>query len=234
MSRESYTFNPVAYSIEENKFLIEHLGNPPEVVEMDSAGQWPVGVNPAAVRPIIEQVYRFEQQKEHRGTEWVGVEAVKEAARIYVREHTQWTKDHLTRRGPKLPTLMVWDERGRGHKGAVGADGNTVTTYFDENGERQKLAIELTKTGEEVYKPSWIKKAQVEAIIPKLVEDTVKGTIQCPICFHTQQYDPDQRSTYNQARSRMAKHLVSKTLKDPDKHREIYTQEFSSADAVVE
>src|SRR4051812_15400744 len=122
-------FNPVAYSLEENQFLIKHLGEAPEVVEMDYPnGQLPVGVNSNAVMPALERVFRLMQQEEHRGLQWQGVEAVRNACKVYVTQYNKWQEERK-RGGPKLPSRYVWDDRGRSTKGAVGADGVIVTTY---------------------------------------------------------------------------------------------------------
>lgn len=222
--------NPVVFSIEEAAFLVKYAGEAPEVVEIDLAESTPAGVNPSAVLPMIERLHRLSQQAEKRGLEWAGVPAVKACLTTYVTKMRAWEHDRR-HGGPKHPSLYVWDERGKGHKGAVGSDSINVTTYFDEQGERHQFAMELVPSGMETYKPSWIsgKKAPMA---PKLIEDSEKGTIQCPVCYFTQNYDPATRSTYNLARGRMAKHLTAST-KEPDRHREVHTQEFASANADV-
>lgn len=218
-------FNPPAYSLEENAFLVKHLGEAPEVVEMDYPdGKYPVGVNPNAVFPEIERIFRMTQQEEHRGLQWKGVEACKTACKVYLEQMNQWIEDRKNG-APRFPSLYVWDDRGRAMKGAVGADA-VVKTYFDDNGDRVPFAINLL-TDETHYLPKWIRSAG-PTVIPKLLEDKEKGTIQCPICHFTQQYNLDTPSTYNTARGRMAKHLVAARQK-PDLHREVYTQEFGSA-----
>lgn len=214
--------NPVEYSVEDADFLVKYLGEPSEVAELDG---FPVGVNPSRALGCLDRVYRLIKQQEARNFQWVGVEAVRDCFRTYARVFKQWQEDHLKRGAPKYPSQYVWDDSGRGHKGAVGADGN-VSTYFDENGDRKPFALNLMPNGMETYIPSWVKPA-AKRPIPKLIEDSDKGTIQCPVCHFTQNYDKDTRSSYNLARGRMQKHLVG-TRKDPDMHREVFTQEFAS------
>lgn len=220
--RTAEVLNPPQFSVEEAKYLVQYLGEPPAVAELD---EFPVGVNPNAVLPVLEKVFALMQQASARNFQWIGVEAVRDGFKVYVDQMERWRAD--ARKGaPKLPSQFVWDDSGRGHKGAVGADGN-VSTYFDETGQRKPFAIELIPSGLEGYTPSWLKPQPGRRAIPKLIEDSDKGTIQCPVCHFTQNYDKDTRSSYNLARGRMQKHLTQ-TRKDPDMHREVFTQEFAS------
>lgn len=219
--KASETINPVEYSVEEAKFLIKYLGEPSEVAELDG---FPTGVNPNAVLPCLDRIYRLIKQTEARNFKWAGVQAVKDGFQVYVTQFERWQSDN--RRGaPKYPSQYVWDDSGRGHKGAVGADGN-VSTYFDETGQRKQFLIDLIPDGLEHYVPAWVRPAEKRPV-PKLIEDSDKGTIACPVCHFTQNYDVDTRSTYNLARGRMSKHLLQ-SRKNPDMHREVYTQEFAS------
>src|SRR5688572_24590220 len=85
-----HVFDPVKYSPEECNFLLSTLGKPPVVALRDL----PEGVNPAAVKPILQRVYDLEQLKEHEDLDWVGVEALKVAIQIYQREDAKWASDH--------------------------------------------------------------------------------------------------------------------------------------------
>ena len=48
------SFHPVRYSLEENRFFLEHLGESPVSVLRDPT---PVGVNPVAVQEVLGEVY---------------------------------------------------------------------------------------------------------------------------------------------------------------------------------
>lgn len=220
----SESINPCLYSVEEAKYLVKHLGEPPEVAGMDAT---PAGVNPQAVLPLLDRIYRLQQQADSRGLQWCGIQAVKDGFQTYVNVFAQWQEDQ--RRGaPKFPSQYVWDASGRGHKGAVGADGGVIHTYFDETGTRKSFVIELLGTSD-TYVPTWARKVEKQPI-PKLIHDQAKGTIECPVCHLTHNYDPQTRSTFNLAMGRMQKHLTSAT-KDSDMHREVFTQEFGTAHA---
>lgn len=223
MARQAEIFDPTAYSIEEATYLLHALGQSPEVIEIDLASGTPAGVNAKAVLSACDRIHRLMQQAEHRGLQWCGVDAVRDALQTYITEFTKWQRD-AQRGAPKYPSQYVWDDRGRGHKGAVGADAGTVATYFDADGNRHPFALELIGQGQTTFVPAWIK-ATPAPMVAALIEDTDKGTIQCPICYFTQSYDKDVRSTYNLARGRMQKHLTS-ARKHADKHREVFTQEF--------
>ena len=100
--------------------------------------------------------------------------------------------------------MHAWDGKGRPHRGGVTSDSHAVTTYFDENGDRQPFAVPLREESIPAFNAPWVKKT--EPIPESLVEDTEKGVLQCPIDGWTTNYKPESRQSYNMARGRMAKH----------------------------
>jgi hypothetical protein len=197
------SFQPVLYSIEENQFFLEHMGESPLSALQQKT---PDGVNPVVVREVLGEVYDLDELKKHRGIQWAGREAVSNIITRYLSEHEKW-KEMSERGAPRFPTMHAWDGRGRPHRGGVSSDSKQVTTYFDDNGDRQPLSVMLRDAAPVSFKAPWVKKE--DAIPDSLIEDTDKGILQCPIDGWTTNFKPESRQSYNIARARMSKHCRS-------------------------
>ena len=210
-------FDPVVYSHEENKFLLDHLGEP-TVVAMKQV-QPPV--NPLAIKPILERVNELEQLKKHEGQEWVGIPAIKQAIATYLEMDAKWEFDNKrSKKAPRFPSLYSFDSRGRGHRGGPGSDAGQVRTYFGPNGERIPFAIQL----EVGPSDEWTAPTMTETPTKGLTVNAEAHRIEC-FCGHTESYKEGSRSSYNAARARISKHL-RKATDEIEQHREIHTAEF--------
>lgn len=215
-------FDPVALSLPENQFIIDHGGKPPAVVARIAM---PSDVNPRAVLPVIDALYALGEVEKHDKVPWVGVDAVKARCQLYLDQHAEWGRMRAQRgpRFPKYPTMAGWDSRGNPAMGATGADSGHVRTYFDERGDRQKLALPL-KGGPETPAdlPRWVK--QTVAYTELIVNDG-EGWIRCPICQATERYQTDSQQARNTAQSRMAKHLLS-AKEHVEAHRDLHLKVY--------
>lgn len=211
-------FDPVRLSTQENAFVLAHVGEPP-VVAMREV---PPSVNKKAVRPIIERAYELGQLEQHAGLEWIGLEAVKNACKVYMEQAELWALDRRKGR-PRYPSMYTYDSRGRAFRYGPGSDAGQVRTYFNSAGERVKFAIELLPSNEVPWQPSW-----TAADLPKsgLKVDAAMKRIECLVCNHTEGYNPESRGSFNAARARMSKHLRTAT-EETSQHREVHTQEFA-------
>ena len=210
------TFDPVAYSLAENKFFLAHMGESPVVALQDAL---PKGVNPIAVEEVLGAIYELDELQKHRGVDWVGHERITNIITTYLTEWDKWAA--MAKRGaPRFPSLHAWDGKGRPHRGGVGSDSKRVTTYMDENGKRQRFAVKLRDDLPQNFSPSWVKP---EEPLPELVEDAEKGFLQCPVDGWSTNFNPESRASANVARARMAKHC--KTSKD-DRVREFGLKVF--------
>jgi len=199
------SFHPVRYSLEENQFFLNHLGESPVVALQQST---PDGVNPVTVQEVLGELYELDELEKHRGVPWAGQKAVAEIITRYLSEHEKWGE--MAKRGsPRFPTMYAWDGRGRPHRGGISSDSGEVTTYFDDNGDRQPLSVALREEATQAFKAPWVKKNQ--PIPENLIEDMDKGVLQCPIDGWTSNFKPESRQSYNMARGRMAKHCRSST-----------------------
>jgi len=137
--------------------------------------------------------------------------------------------------------MYYWDRNGGGHWQGIGSDRGHVKMYRDEDGAWQSFDLLLT-TQPEYSRGDWsLPKMMPSAdkttstTLPKELqfdEDTDKGTITCPICGHTEQYNPDASATRNLARGRMAKHCNAPKM-EHDAHRELYYEEFPADDTAA-
>jgi hypothetical protein len=218
-------FEPAFYSIEENQFLLEHIGESPAVAL--SRGT-PTGVNPKAVRPILEKVYELEELRTKRDQEWAGLDALRDSLTIYLAQIKQW-EDDKRRGAPYPPTMYQWDSRGRARFAGVGSDAGYVSTYFDENGNRHKLGVDLVQNDlRERYMPEWARrKAAAHRTPQELIIDEKLGHITCPVCSFVVNYDPNEPAKLNIAKAQMGKHMLKDT-RTPDDHKAAYGAIFRS------
>jgi hypothetical protein len=215
-------FDPVALSLDENQFIIDHGGKPPAVVARVAM---PPGVNSRAVMPVIEALYALDEVQKHDHIPWVGLMAVKARCQLYCDQHAEWTR--MKARGgarfPTFPTMAGWDSRGNPSLGSTGSDSGHVRTYFDEHGDRQRLALQLRGGPESpIDLPRWVK--QTVAYTELITNDT-EGWIRCPVCQVTEKYQNDSQSSRNGAQSRMAKHLLS-AKEHIEAHRDLHLKVF--------
>jgi hypothetical protein len=204
-------FDPVQYSLEENKFFLQHLGESPVVALQETL---PSGVNPVAVREVLGALYELDEVQKHRGHTWVGQTAISTSITTYLTEWEKW-KEMSERGAPRFPTMHAWDGKGKPHRGGVGSDSKQVTTYLTKNGKREPLAVTLQANSQQPFVPDWIQ--EDDPLPADLVHDAEKGFLQCPVDSWSTNYNPDSRSAYNMARARMSRHC--KASKD-DRVRE--------------
>jgi len=239
------SFDPAIYSIEENQFLLEHIGEPTVIAlkaipaaeplakpfhKDKNPVYYPKGINPNAVRPILDKVNELQELAKHDGVQWVGVEKVKEAIKIYLQENAKWEHDYNRTRGkaPRWPSLASYDSKGRPHRGGPGSDSGRIRTYFGPAGERLPFEIQLVSE----YVATWAAPGHTEAPADaRLFVDAAANRIECRvkvgdgICGHTEKYKPEARASYTAARARMSKHLRRAT-ENVEEHRELHTEEF--------
>jgi hypothetical protein len=222
-------FEPALYSIEENLFMAEHLGESPNVALNKGT---PVNVNPKAVRPVLQRVFELIELEKHEGEAWIGVEALKSSIVTYVDSIHEWERDK--RKGaPYPPTVYEWDTRGRARMHGVGSDAHMVKTYFDENGARKELGVPLSGGIGAKYIPEWARrKAAAHRVNTDLVIDMDNGKMACPVCQYTVNFNKDDHSKLNIAKAQMAKHMKS-DRKNPDDHRVAYGTIFGAGDREV-
>jgi hypothetical protein len=218
------TFDPAVLSLEDNAFLIDHLGEP---VEQATAKGVPAGVTPASGLRALDELYRYGKRCEANGDPFVGFEALKEACRVFLREHASMMQNARRGVAPKFPSLSEWDAFGQPHRGGVGSDSERMRSYFDAEGNRHFFVVKLMVLSD--ARPEWLLKKQAKTTreFKELIEDTENGVFTCPICKFSQNYEPGSRGRRSMARTRMGKHLKG-AKREPDLHRQLYSYVFGS------
>jgi len=218
------TFDPVLFSEAENQFLLENVGTSPAVALNQGV---PPSVNPRAVRPVLQEIADRMAIEETQQVPWVGVEAIKAAIAVYIRQDAEWAQAHERSNGrvPRLPSMYVKDQKGRYHRAGPGSDSDRARTWLDKEGERHRFAVDFDGFMD-------VFEEDLEAIVeaPKaLIHNERKYRWECPIkgCHHTESYKATSRSSQNAAKARMARHL-KKPGSEIDIHRELYTLEFGN------
>lgn len=227
-------FDPPKYSIEENRFFLDHLGKAPAVVLQESM---PEGVNPVAVREVIGEIYELKELEKARGQVWgffkapskdgskefIGVEAIEKSIKVYLEDYVRSLEMHK-RGAPRFPSMHAWDSRGRPHSRGSGSDANTVSTWIDSDGNRHGFRVELRRLQSEDFTPPWMKDRP--EVPDKPVEDLDKGFVQCPLCGWATNFDPDSERGYNLAKARLASHCARTGIDEEEAHREFKLKFF--------
>lgn len=223
MSDTLTVFEPALYSLEELAFFKAHIEEPPVVA---LAGALPPGVNPTAVREVLGRLYELQQLQTHKGFRWQGYKAILDSIDLFLETYAR--DRELQRRGAPAHTSMYsWDAKGRPHAYGVGSDSAIMRSRINEDGSRTKFAVRLEGDITPIGQMPWTPK-EPEPLPVDLIEDTVKGFIQCPICGFAQNYQPDSQNSRNMARARVGKHMTSIVGPSADQHRELYTHIFGS------
>jgi hypothetical protein len=216
------TFDPVKYSREELAFLLENVGKSPLIALMLPLN----GASPQTLRPILQEVFDREHLKAVDGIEWVGIEAIKETIRNWIREDAKNENAYKRSRGkvPRNPSMYVRDAKGVYHFAAPGSDSDRPRSFIDEKGRR--IPYEIPLDAPEAN--PWVEEEIVSAAPVALLVDESKARIECPICHHTESWNIESRLSFNAARARMSKHLKNPMNKEVQLHQELYTMEFHS------
>lgn len=218
----NHTFDPVLYSLEENNFILAHLGQPPVVAQAELPATMPwVGVG-----KVLESVQELEDMKAHRGQSWIGIDKLKDVITAYLLAHQKWMSDR--RRGaPCWPSMYSFDTKGRPHWQGIGSDVGQVRTYFSSDGTRIPFAINLVAEEIPQWVPDWIRLGGSDKpTAAGLVLNKDASRLEC-FCGHTEKFNPDSRASYRTARARISRHL-RKAIDEVERHRETHTHEFGS------
>lgn len=215
-------FDPVDFSIEENQFLVKHLGEPPIV----AARSLTPTIAKKGVMSVLERVQELEQIKSHTGAEWCGIQAIKDSIMVYLEQAEKWASDK--RRGRiRFPSMYSYDSRKRPHWSGTGADCGKVKTYFNAAGERVPFAVVLVDDGVTEWTPDFLAPTEVVDDTPKAPDiklNAAASRFEC-FCGHTDEFKAESRASFTAARGRMGKHCKNATS-EVERHREAYTLEF--------
>lgn len=231
-------FEPATLSVPELLFVADHIGTPPIAALHREP---PPGVNRIEMQQVLGTLYDYCQLEEHEKVAWAGVNAVKDSILRYLAWHERSVEIQRRMRGTiGHPSMYVWDSDGRAIRGGIGADSEMVRTEILPDGSRKAFAVNLRWPGganpmtDDISDIApWIRRAQQEGEVGRatddlIIEKTKKfGTIKCPICGKSEEFSPENRSSFNLARSRMGKHLKQARL-EVARHRLLYTKRFQS------
>lgn len=239
------TFIGSTFSNAELEFLLEHFGEAPEVAVSEDR-ELPVGVNPAALLPILDRTYRLQLMQEAAQKQnpdavlWVGFDALRKVcqdtldwnATVAELKRRTANQDPAIRRMAGAPSLHMWDpDTDVGYLGGVGADAGTVMTAINDDGSRTPLFAMLRATGvgsigDAKGVATFLRKGKKGTA--KRLEDTpnaliyesgpTTSVITCPICQHSEVYETGKASTKKDAETLMRRHLKTVRVK-VDPHR---------------
>lgn len=229
-------FEPGAFSIQELRFLLEHLEEPPVVAfnEFEPEGKHR-GVFRERAGVALQRFYEAEELRKARDIPWAGYDAIADSIARFL---AFWDRTLEIRRRSRgrinNPSQYGWDDSGRPFLYATGSDScEMVRTEIQEDGSRKRFAVRLVGDTNAVLSADlrelapWIKgptpEIRAERIIVNTKGDT--GFYRCPVCEHTEEFDPASRQAQSLAHARMGRHLKrAKTSKN--RHTILYTKEY--------
>ena len=167
-------FEGTTYSNKELEFLLAHFGEPAYIAlleseDADDDDELPEGVNPDAVRDILDLTHRLDtlekRQRELVKDEtlriWVGFDRLSDVCRDTLnwrgtvqelKRRSRGSSDVL-RRAAGAPSLHMWDpDTDIPYLYGVGADAEFTRTALDEGGVRRPLTTNLRTSGEGAIK----------------------------------------------------------------------------------
>lgn len=222
-------FEPALFNSYELDFIARHLCEPPAAV---FTGSLPRHVNRQQVQPFLQRCYDLDQIETYKEIPWAGKDLVLKAIETY-RLWQDECAEIARRGGPKHPSNYAWDGDGSGIKYGPGSDSGLVRTRIDEDGNRQRLAIVLTRPSGQAdlsdayYRPNF---GQHKTAPKALIEDADKTRIECPVCGFTTSWKKGNTRTYSMARMNMGKHLLQADT-EVGLHRALHTSVFRTKDA---
>lgn len=215
-------FEPADYSIEELKFMKEHLGETPNVAL--HADELPVGVNPTAIQVALgrfselDELAKIKPSAKRKPQPWAGYAAIEDSIDRFI----SWQERCLEiqrQGGPRHPSMHSWDSTGAMSTGGIGTDSvEKVRHEILDDGERKPFAVELLKLNGNAPNMPWVKK---RANADRVTHND-DGTYRCSICEKiVATYDTDGgKKARNKARSEAQKHLKT-SRKEVTRHRAI-------------
>lgn len=227
-------FEPGMFSIPELQFLGDNLKKPPIAAfyEFDPDGKHK-GVIRQRAETMLSIFYEHEELRKHQGVEWVGYEAIADSIQRFLQWHYR-CQEIRRRGGPPNPSMFHWDDTGKAHKYAIGADSaEMVRTEILDDGSRQAFRVQLALKAEDALRDSladvapWMK-GKPDVLKNDKLEISSKGRsgyIRCPICEFTQNFQTASSASRTAAMGRIARHLKSAT-EEVNRHRLLYTKEF--------
>lgn len=227
-------FEPAIFSFDELKFLLDHMEKPP-VVAMTKV---PPAVNRSTVHSWLERLYGLQQLKEHNGAPWAGYDAIKDSILRYL-EWSKRTAEIRRRGGPHNASMYSWDSTGGANKYGIDSDSGFVRSEILSDGSRRPFGVKLLEQDGRYTNllsdvAPWIKGTATgtSAAFTDDLATEVKGkfgTIACPICGKTEEFQVSSRQSKSGALGRMARHLKGAKVESA-RHRVLYRKRFESPD----
>lgn len=224
MPRKLELFEPALLSLEENEFVLAHLGETANVAlhEMDDEG-----VNPRAIRPVLQRFTELEELQEQRGVKWAGYDAIKDSITRYL-DWQRRSQDIQKDGGPRHPSQHVWDDEGAMHRAGSGADSSDmVRSEILDDGSRKTFSVRLRDRDQQKRaNMPWVKgqttrPSDSSADAPKDRIIAGKGSFICSICDEAiATFKKGNAASKNLARRKVQKHL-STARANVSRHRAV-------------
>lgn len=209
-------FQPAQYSIEENRFMLDHLGESPNVALHEGA---PKGVNPVAIKTALGKFTELEELQALRKVPWAGYDAIRDSISRFI-EFQEKCVEGQQYGEPRHPSQMTWDSTGAMSRGGVGSDSSDmVRSELRPDGERVPFGVTLIDGKKRTS--MWGKKTAPPSSEDKIV-DNGNGTFTCTICAKVvASYDKDRGTRARNTAKKAVRDHCLKAKREHSRHRAI-------------
>lgn len=224
----AYVFDPVLLSKGELEFLLEHLGTTPNVA-LHNFKRRP-GVNPVAVREVMQIFIEHQELQESHGEEWAGYETIADSIQRWL----AWQERCIAiwhAGGPRHPSMHNWDSDGQMTKHGIGSDScDRVRSEILDNGEHRVFKVQLVggRDGAADLMP-WLKKTDEQKAAvqsDRTKYDARKCAFTCGVCGEIiATHKAGSTRAKRQAEARVLKHLKTARV-EPARHRAVMRLEY--------
>lgn len=223
-----FIFDPVLYSKGELEFVLDNLGKSPNVA-LHGFKRRP-GINPVAVREVLEVFKDHEEMEDAHGIEWAGYETIAESIQRWL----AWQERCLAiynAGGPRHPSMHNWDSEATMSKFGIGSDScDRVRAEILDNGERRQFKVQLVGgTDQATDLMPWLRKdpaAQARAQEDRTKYDAKKCSFTCGVCGEIiATHQKGSTRSKRTAESKVLKHLKTARV-EPARHRAVMRLEY--------
>lgn len=224
----AYIFDPVLLSKGELEFVLDHLGKSPNVA-LHNFKRRP-GINPVAVRDVLQIFKEHEELEQEHGVEWAGYETIAESIQRWL----AWQERCIAiyhAGGPRHPSMHNWDSEATMTKFGIGSDsGARVRSEILDNGERRQFKVQLVGgTDQAADLMPWLRKdpeQQARVAEDRPQYDARKCAFTCGVCGEViATHKKGSTRAKRQAERKVLAHLKTARV-EPARHRAVMRLEY--------
>lgn len=134
------TFEPADFSLEELRFMLDHIKESPAVA---LHGGVPKGVNPVAIRAALSRFRELDELSAARRVAWSGYEPITDSIERFIAFQEKCLEAQKFGE-PRHPSQSIWDSTGARIEQGIGSDASEkVRNELLSDGTRRPFTVKL-------------------------------------------------------------------------------------------